>query len=80
MIIDTGCIYPLATTNDVMLLWLPYCNYRADSGGSGGGVKTAADTVDKWLHDCYDEDKQGPRTAEEKERVSGAWGYTELWG
>jgi len=53
----------------VYLTYLYYYDYRPDSGRSGD-VKTEADTVDKWLHDRYVEEQQGPRTAEEKEKVS----------
>lgn len=33
-------------------------------------VKSPVDTVDRWMHDLYIEEKQGPRTEQEKERVS----------
>ena len=35
-----------------------------------GLVKGPADSVEQWTHDLYIEEDQGPRTEEEKERVS----------
>ena len=33
-------------------------------------MKSPADSVERWTHDLYVEENQGPRTEEEKERVS----------
>ena len=35
-----------------------------------GVVQGPADSVERWTHDLYVEEDQGPRTEEEKERVS----------
>ena len=32
-------------------------------------VKSRADIVDRWLHDCYVDSEQGPREQWEKDRV-----------
>ena len=32
-------------------------------------VKSRADVVDRWLHDLYEDSKQGPREQWEKDRV-----------
>ena len=43
-------------------------------------VKSPADSVERWTHDLYVEENQGPRTEEEKERVSSSyWNSFVLW-
>ena len=50
----------------VCVLWIDtYSLHRDDEA-----VKSPVDKVDRWMHDLYIEEKQGPRTEQEKERVS----------